>query len=94
LNFSLLDIWVPSSLFSYKSGVYYPSEAECLQAEEDEAGHAITIVGFGTENGIPYWLIKNSWSTDWGDQGYFKIHRGNLTCSIAYADPNMPNKNS
>uniref|UniRef100_A0A914DP50 Uncharacterized protein n=1 Tax=Acrobeloides nanus TaxID=290746 RepID=A0A914DP50_9BILA len=88
------NIWVPGSLFSYKSGVYYPSEAECLRAEEAGAGHAITIVGFGTENGIPYWLIKNSWGTGWGDQGYFKIHRGNLTCSINYVNPNVPDMNS
>jgi hypothetical protein len=44
-------------------------------------GHAIVIVGWGVdkrENGkhIPYWIAKNSWSSSWGDQGYFKLIRG------------------
>ena len=32
-------------------------------------GHAIRILGWGTENGTPYWLVANSWNTDWGDKG-------------------------
>lgn len=45
-------------------------------------GHAIKIIGWGTENGSPYWLVANSWNTDWGDKGYFKILRGNDECGI------------
>lgn len=32
-------------------------------------GHAIKILGWGEENGTPYWLCANSWNTDWGDNG-------------------------
>ncbi|KAM7300385.1 uncharacterized protein ISCGN_020949 [Ixodes scapularis] len=38
--------------------------------------HAIRILGWGTENGTPYWLVANSWNEYWGDKGYFKILRG------------------
>jgi hypothetical protein len=45
-------------------------------------GHAIVIVGWGEKNGVKYWIIKNSWSTNWGDGGYFKIVRGVNECDI------------
>jgi len=37
--------------------------------------HAVEIVGYGTENGIDYWKVRNSWSTTWGEQGYFRVQR-------------------
>lgn len=51
--------------------------------------HAVTIVGYGSENGMDYWLVKNSWGENWGDAGYMKIQRnagveGGL-CGIAMA---------
>lgn len=49
--------------------------------------HAVTIVGYGNENGIDYWLIKNSWGQTWGENGYMKILRGSSNsegqCRIA-----------
>ncbi|CAF3796512.1 unnamed protein product [Rotaria sordida] len=38
-----------------------------------QVDHAITIVGYGTENGKDYWLVRNSWGSNWGLNGYFKI---------------------
>jgi len=32
-------------------------------------GHAVKIIGWGVEKGTPYWLVANSWNTDWGDNG-------------------------
>ncbi|CAJ1978777.1 unnamed protein product [Sphenostylis stenocarpa] len=53
----------------YASGVF---TGQC----GTELDHAVTAVGYGTENGTDYWLLKNSWSTDWGDKGYIKMQRG------------------
>jgi len=39
--------------------------------------HAVNMVGYGTDSatGKPYWLLRNSWGANWGEQGYFKILR-------------------
>jgi cathepsin B len=47
---------------SYKSGVYQHVSGEEL------GGHAIKVLGWGVENGTPYWLVANSWNEDWGDK--------------------------
>lgn len=56
--------------------------------------HGVLIVGYGTENGQDYWLVKNSWGTTWGDKGYVKIAKSSSTndpgvCGIAM-DPSFP----
>lgn len=56
--------------------------------------HGVLAVGYGEENGIKYWLVKNSWSDSWGNEGYVKIERTDSTndegiCGIAM-DPSFP----
>jgi len=67
---------VYSDFPTYKSGVYQHKTGSFL------GGHAVEAVGWGVENGVNYWLIKNSWNEQWGDGGFFKILRGSDECGI------------
>jgi cathepsin B len=67
---------VYEDFLSYKSGVYQHVSGEV------QGGHAVKILGWGVEDGTPYWLVANSWNEDWGDKGYFKILRGQDECGI------------
>lgn len=67
---------VYEDFLQYKSGVYIHHTGSAL------GGHAIKILGYGTLNGVDYWLCANSWNETWGDQGYFMIKRGVNECGI------------
>lgn len=66
----------------YVSGVY--TSTTCLNGPSD-VNHAVLAVGYGSDpvSGLDYWLVKNSWGSDWGDEGFFKIERGVNMCGIA-----------
>jgi C1A family cysteine protease len=53
----------------YQSGVL---TSECGTTLD----HGVLVIGYGTENGEDYYLVKNSWGTSWGDEGYIKLGRG------------------
>jgi len=60
----------PRTLKFYSKGIL--DDPHC----SNNTDHAVLMVGFGEERGIPYYIIKNSWSTNWGDNGFVKIRRG------------------
>jgi cathepsin X len=56
----------------YEGGVFYqPLEGK---AEEVRINHVVSVVGWGEdEGGLEYWIVRNSWGTAWGENGYMKI---------------------
>jgi hypothetical protein len=64
-----------SSIASYKSGII----TDC----DTTVNHAVQLVGYGVENDVNYWLIRNSWGASWGENGFFRIKRDVNMCNIA-----------
>jgi len=69
--------FVFSDFYSYASGVYQRTENSYMTG-----GHAVRLIGWGTDDDVDYWLVANSWDTDWGIDGLFKIRRGNNECNF------------
>ena len=70
---------VYQDFFSYSEGIYRHTYGSPL------GGHAVTIVGFGVYDGINYWIVKNSWGSDWGENGYFRIATGECGIDSMFA---------
>ena len=89
------NIRFPNSLSYYKSGIFTDDydggsntgkwSVETMNDRgmlNQEVDHSTLIVGYGEENGYKYWKVLNSWGSDWGEEGFFKVLRGENIISI------------
>lgn len=74
------------SFQSYSSGIYTGDCGTTLD-------HGVVVVGYGEDNGMNYWLVKNSWGSQWGEEGFIRMQKdidaGEGLCGIAMA-PTYP----
>ncbi|XP_030749400.1 cathepsin L-like proteinase [Sitophilus oryzae] len=63
----------------YSNGIF--TESGCPQ-DSASLDHAVLVIGYGSEDGSDYWIIKNSWGTAWGESGFIRFARGVNQCGI------------
>ena len=88
-----IAISTPSCFHTYTSGVLTQAACPCYSGPSS-INHAVTIVGYGTtSDGIDYWLVKNSWGSQWGFEGYILLERNVLPLGMCglLTDPASPN---
>jgi len=54
----------------YKGGIFYDDTGYL------DVSHEVSIVGYGEQNGVKFWRVRNSWGAYWGENGFFRIVRG------------------
>jgi len=65
-----ISVSVDASTWSaYRSGIY-----NCTKSTLD-IDHAVQLVGYGTQNNVDYWIVRNSWGASWGENGYIRLLR-------------------
>jgi C1A family cysteine protease len=63
----------------YNGGII---DADANECDPQSLDHGVTLVGYGSENGQDYWIVRNSWGSGWGEEGYFRFARGKGTCGV------------
>ncbi|XP_076002484.1 dipeptidyl peptidase 1 [Genypterus blacodes] len=69
---------------TYKEGIYHHTGLSDAVNPFELTNHAVLLVGYGRchMTGQKFWIVKNSWGTTWGEDGFFRIRRGSDECSI------------
>ncbi|KAM5245518.1 dipeptidyl peptidase 1 [Ctenodactylus gundi] len=75
---------VQDDFLHYRGGIYHHTGLKDPFNPFELTNHAVLLVGYGTDSGtgMDYWIVKNSWGTKWGENGYFRILRGADECAI------------
>merc|ERR1712137_99860 len=82
LESSPLSICVNAGAWNdYTGGVM--SSAACGSMGADEQDHCVMATGFNSTAATPYWIVRNSWASTWGEKGYIYLEMSKNTCGLA-----------
>jgi len=90
MTYGVIDaaVYVGSAFQAYSGGIYQDSKTSCPSdpCYYSETNHIISLVGWNDNGGDGYWILRNSWGTDWGEDGYMRIKytSARVACGTAY----------
>jgi cathepsin F len=74
-----LSVCVDASTWQYYTGGIIMAGSGCGNSLD----HCVMITGYGSQSGVNFWWVRNSWGTDWGQSGYLQVQMGSDVCGIA-----------
>ena len=79
-----VSFMVYKDFMHYKSGIYQHTELTDHFNPFEITNHVVMVAGYGFDSELKqkYWLVKNRWGTEWGENGYFRIMKGVDECAI------------
>jgi len=90
MEYGVVDaaVYAGSAFSAYSGGIYQDSKTSCSSnpCYYTETNHIIALVGWDDNGGDGYWILRNSWGTGWGENGYMRIKytSARVACEAAY----------
>jgi hypothetical protein len=90
MTYGVVDaaVYLGSAFQAYRSGIYQDTNTTCYSnpCYYTPTNHCIALVGWDDNGGNGYWILRNSWGADWGENGYMRIKytSAHVACEAAY----------